>query len=254
MKIFDWLFKKKKHCYDEFMKACLYYKSPSVNVVERAVRECDAQPWYIYSFEDFYERKHAYLPYKWIIRNVNKSAKILEVACGAGGMLPFLYPRGYKNLYGYDNDSKSIEAAKMINEAMKYKIHYLISDAFNPNLCFDGDKIKEKFDVIIWVNGMYHVPGYRLEYFIRNHKDYLDKNGVFIIDMVDSKYNLVENNQYRTSDWGKPVNERRESEYYLRMSKDEIQKVLKDEKFELIFYNEIDDIIPRNIAIFKRIQ
>ncbi len=108
--------------YDKSLKTGEGYKKPPFELLSACVDLYAAQQWYKYAYKEFESRKHCYLLYKWICENMGKDSKILEVACGAGGMLYQLYEDGFYNLTGYDVDSKAIDVAAKLTDITNAKI------------------------------------------------------------------------------------------------------------------------------------
>lgn len=217
--------------------------NPSVELLAECVERYGAQPWYIYSYKEFETRKHAYYAYEWIKNNISKESAILEAACGAGGALYHLYNAGYRNLSGFDIDEKAIKAGCDIAEKCGMNIRFQVADAIQCN-------IAGIYDVIIWVNGMYHIENYTLDDFFATFSKHVKPNGYLIFDMVDIAYNEVPLNMYSTQDWGKPDGERRPSEYKLRLGIKEIIECGKKYKASLIKSYYIEDVIPRGVYVF----
>lgn len=220
---------------------------PSIELLSRIVNDCGAQAWYSYSYSCFKERKHVYHAYSWIKKNVSPEKKVLEVACGAGGMLYHLYADGFSNLSGYDYDDKAVEAARKICTCMSNNIRIFQDDATNPK--FDGE-----YDVILWTNGMYHLDNFTLGDFYNYHVRHLSDGGYFIFDMVDESFNNVPQNQYSSKDWNKdiPDESKKPSEYRLRMSERDVIKVGERFNLKLVKIFDVCDTIPRKVYIFRR--
>lgn len=223
----------------------LYRNAPTEAMVSDAIKMSGAHGWYLYAFTHFYSRQHAYLCYRWICKNIEKKSKILEVACGTGGCLIFLHARKYEKLFGYDFDTKSIDAATSISKMINGSIEYFVCDARKPTL-------HETFKVIIWINGMYHLTNFSLKEFLESHIPFLDEDGYFIFDMVDDSFNQTKNNEYSTQDWDKPVSERRESEYILRMSSQEIRDEAEMHDLEVVMLKKIQGEIPRDLVVLRK--
>lgn len=205
-----------------------------------------AQKWYVYNHTEFYNRKHAYYVYDWACKNLNKSSKILEIACGAGGVLYYLYAKGFVNLTGYDYDINAVNSAKEISATKGYNIHYYQDDATSPHEM-------EMYDFIYWVNGMYHVDGYNLEKYFNINCKFLNNNGIIAFDMVDKSFNKKLGNEYCSQDLNKPVSERRPSEYKVRYNKKEVVKIAKSYGLQLIkYYPLLKDAIPRCVYVFRK--
>lgn len=221
------------------------YKKPSLELLSVCVDLYAAEQWYKYAYKNFKNRKHCYLAYKWISENVDKGSKILEVACGAGGILYHLYQDGFHNLAGYDVDRKAIDVARKLTDITNANIELYIDNAMSPN-------VNAGYDVIVWVNGMYYLSDYSLDQFYENHLPMVKNNGggYILFDMIDIKYNDIPQNEYNTQCWNKD-GEKRPSEYKIRMSKDEVIEVSKKYKAEIIEYYFIDSIVPHDVYVFK---
>lgn len=217
---------------------------PAISLLKECVEKHSAQNWYIYAYREFESRKHAWYAYEWIKKNVPINGKVLEVACGAGGMLYHLQSDGFNDLAGYDFDNNAIAAAKEINSAIEGNIKFFVDDATAP-------VNKGTYDVIVWVNGMYHLENYSLNNFFDKHVRLLNDNGYVIFDMVDDSFNKVDQNEFSTQDWGKE-GEKRPSEYKIRMSKKDVVNIAKKYNAELIKTYSVEDIIPRTVYVFQR--
>lgn len=219
---------------------------PSVGLLKACVNQYNASWWYIYAYKEFMNRAHAYLAYKWITKNVSHRAEILEVACGGGGMLYHLHADGFENLSGYDYKDYAIDVCKAMAEIISAPINCYLDNAYSPQ------NIELK-DVIVWVNGMYHLDNYTLDMFFEKHMPMTKKNAYFIFDMVDISFNKVKNNEYLMQDWSKLDNkEKRPSEYKIRMSDEEVIEVAK--KYDCMPKQKyaIKDYVPRNVYVFQR--
>lgn len=178
---------------------------------------------------------------------MNKDDSILEIACGAGGMLYHLYNAGFKDLSGYDYDSNAVNCAKEICKTVNYDIDIYQDDATAPS------RKKILKDAIVWVNGMYHLQKFTLDKFFDLNTPCLKQNGVIAFDMVDKSFNSVPNNEFCTQDVGKPISERRPSEYMMRFSKSEIVQIARKYGLHLIkYYPLVKEPIPRCVYIFRK--
>ena len=183
--------------------------------------------------------------YEWINKNVAKNDRILDIACGAGELLYYLKSEGFDNLYGYDIDDKTLHVAKKINELTYGNIQIFKDDATAP-------KFNSKFDVMIWMSGLYLIKDFRLEDFFAGHLEKLNDNGYLIFEMVDISYNKIPMNQYNTQDWN-TQGEKRPSEYKLRMSYDDVISKSKDYGLEFIEKYDVPKFVtPFKIYIFKK--
>ena len=236
--------KFKTRIFNEYNQDKKGYVKPTLELISICTDYYRCQQWYKYAYGEFENRKHAYLLYKWICKNVNKKVKILEVACGVGGMLYHLREDGFLNLSGYDIDNHSIQAAKDINYMSCGDINFFVDNAKKP-------QIGEIYDVIVWVSGMYILSDFSLDNFFEEHLKILSKNGYIMFDMVDSKYNEVPQNQYGTKCWDKE--EKLPSEYIIRMSENEVVSVAKKYSLKLLEVYDITGRVPMKAYVFSRI-
>lgn len=216
--------------------------NPSVELLTECVERYNAQSWYIYAYKEFEARKHAYYAYEWIKKNIAKESAILEVACGAGGMLYYLYNAGFRNLSGFDLDDRAIKVGCDIVKECGMDIRFWVDDAVQGNMT-------DIYDAIVWVNGMYHLENYSLDKFFSTFSKCVKTGGYLIFDMVDIAYNKVPLNMYSTQDW-KKESERRPSEYKLRLEIQEIIEIGEKYNASLIKSYFVDDTIPRGVYIF----
>jgi len=86
---------------------------------------------------------------------VSKTAKILDIGCGAGRTSFSLYNRGYINIIGVDLSHKLINNAKRIAKEKSLPIEFMQGDA--TNLSLDSNK----FDCVFFsYNGICTIRGY----------------------------------------------------------------------------------------------
>lgn len=243
---------KYRNVFDEYIQQtqnqnCTgHYEKPSYEVVTAFVDKYGAEQWYKYAYRAFVERKHSYLAYDWIKHNIVKDSNILEIACGIGGMLFHLEEDGFSHLSGYDVDVKSIRAAEDLNRWSHGDINFYVADAKIPRL-------QENYDVMIWVNGMYHLEEYSLDMFYQTHLSALNPNGYIAFDMINSHYNDVPNNQIRTDCWNKEVTQQLPTEYKIRMSKEAVVDISEKYHMELVEYYELSGTVPHDVYIMRKI-
>lgn len=219
------------------------YCKPTQEQLELVSDYYRCQPWYKYAYREFENRKHCYNLYNWITKNVNKDASILEIACGAGGMLYRLCEDGFINLFGYDYSDRAINTATKLNEITRGIIQFGVDNAYNPQHDI-------KHDVLVWTNGMYHLDDYSLEMFFDSHIKLLNNDGFVLFDMIDEEYNNRENNQYRLDCWDKE--EKFPSEYKIRMSDEQVVKAAEKKGLKLIEKYKMDERVPHNAYVFQK--
>ena len=222
------------------------YLRPSIDLITVCTDYYRCQQWYKYAYKEFENRKHCYYAYQWIRENINKKSSILEVACGIGGMLYRLHEDGFYKLSGYDYDMKSVNAANDICNITGADIHVYCDDAKRPHII-------SKYDVLVWVNGMYHLENYSLNSFFDTHLVMLSKGGYIVFDMIDIKYNSIPQNEYRTSCWDKP-GKKLPSEYIIRMSEEQVVEISQVYGLKLIkSYDITNTKVPHKVYILQMI-
>ena len=119
----------------------------------------------------------------WIIDYVNKSnaKKIAEVGCGDGKILWELAKiNPDKQFIGYDLSKKAIAFAK----AFGYGIRNL---QFHDK---DFDNDKDKYDLILCVEVLEHIPDEKIAHFVENISDHLAKEGRLVISVPTKNVKL----------------------------------------------------------------
>ena len=100
---------------------------------------------------------------------------LLDIGCGGGLVSEPMYKLGAK-VTGIDASKKNINIAKIHAKKNKLKICYLTSSP-------EKLKIKNKFDVILNMEIVEHVPD--LNYFIKSCVSLLKKNGIMFIATIN---------------------------------------------------------------------
>src|SRR5262245_16764364 len=159
-------------------------------LVRDVISRHGAQEWFIYAHVERSKRKHAWWPSLWLAARLTQSARILETGCGCGLNLIWFGQRGFKHLYGFDLDSKAIAAGHELFAAANLQAKLWTDDGLSPAFI-----PPERFDAIIALNWTYHVERFDLVQFLETYRQSLTRNGYLVIDLVDSSYDLVPNNQ-----------------------------------------------------------
>ena len=140
-----------------------------------------------------------------------------------------------------------ISAGREIFRNSGFLVNLWVADG----LSFQG-MAQKRFSVILALNWTMLNENFHLAPFIDSYLPYLADDGVIILDVIDRSYSAVPNNEFNTSDWQKPIAQRRLSEYKTRISWDEIARVLLNRN---LLANEVfheKQIVPKNVLVIKR--
>lgn len=159
----------------------------------------------------------------------------------------WLAEQGFEKLSGFDVDLKVIEAGREISENTHLPILLWVDNGLLPNT-----PPAVAYTVILALNWTFLVEGFSLDRFIEGYLPFLEENGVFIFDMIDAVFNHMSDNQYRSSELDKPVEERRPSEYKIRMSEEQVWTVLASYGLKIIQVITEEQRIPKKIYIASR--
>ena len=220
-------------------------------LLKEALAAYNVNDWYLTRmYREWWMRWYVWEPLFWIKRQVkNSDAKVFECGCGVGLNLLWLAQNGYHYLFGADLSLEAIQAGELLSKRLGYSLDLWQDDAICPQ------KKPENMDVLLALNWTYYsyVDGFDLECFLKDYAGCLVSGGYFVIDVIDSKWNLVPNNQYLTSDWGKPEAERSPSEYAKRYSKEEVVSAARVAKLRVVHSISHDsEIIPRIVYCLQR--
>ncbi|MGD0813047.1 MAG: glycosyltransferase [Verrucomicrobiota bacterium] len=200
--------------------------APEVNLpvalVDAALDRHGVEPWFKYAFRERASRWDCWRPCEWIARHFPKGAPVLSLGTGVGYNLFWLAQHGFSELHGLDVNASAIAAGQDIAREAGLPVRLWVDDALKP-----ARLPAKKFAVIealIWVCAQDKFP---LEGLLDRYMPHLASDGVFIVDIIDATYNLSPLNQYHTADWGKPVAQRRPSEYKHRFSEAQVRQIFE---------------------------
>ena len=117
---------------------------------------------------------------------------IIEIGAGTGDIIRNI---NSKHKIALDQDSRVLKAAKILNYLnLQFNIKTMIYE-------FPNDELNGKYDCIIMVNWIHHIPPDILKFNIcKYYNENLNFNGSIIIDTVnDSNYKFNHNIDYLTS-------------------------------------------------------
>jgi cyclopropane fatty-acyl-phospholipid synthase-like methyltransferase len=220
-----------------------------IDYIENVITKHRAQPWFVYALKDRKNRRHVWWPSLWLAARLKSSARILETGCGCGLNLMWFAQNGFRRLFGSDNDPLAIAAGQEICSKMKYPIQLYQDDGLNPKV-----NMHDPFDCIFALNWTYHVEEFDITTLIHMYSQNIAKGGYLAIDVIDESYNHYKNNEFLTSDWDKPLTERKPSEYLKRYSEDVVKKSAEKEGLKIVAIDKPPEnsFVPRAIYIFQK--
>lgn len=217
-----------------------------VTVVENAISRHGAQSWFIYAHTKRRERKHVWWPSLWLAPRLAPSSRILETGCGCGLNLLWFGEQGFRELYGSDIDEKAVSAGIDLFKKAGLNARLWVDDGLLPSRL-----PSERFDAILALNWTYHVEAFDLGAFFLTYARHLRPGGYIAIDTIASAYNCVSNNQYLTSDWNLPAEQRRPTEYNKRYSCEDVRKAAEAAGLITVKYMSQNELIPRAVCLLR---
>ncbi len=200
------------------------------------------QPWFLYSIEQRHERWDNCLGYSWIHENAAADEPILDIGCGPGVNLQWLARNGRNALHGCDLDGKAVAAGRDLASATGADIRLF---------CDDGRTLEcvphRKHAAIAAMNWIQLVDGFDLDTFLDRVTARLADGGLLLLDYVDESFGRDPRARWLTSDWNKPENERRPSEYRTRFSPAVLTDALRRRGFAVERHWRIDGPVPRGV-------
>jgi SAM-dependent methyltransferase len=113
----------------------------------------------------------------WHIRKHFKSdntdIRILDAACGTGGLLSFLREKGYRHLTGFDYSTHAIDFSR------ERDLEVSFGDLKN----MAGFKTGELFDVICCNDALYFLTDEEIISALQSFKEKLSRNGILIVNI-----------------------------------------------------------------------
>jgi len=218
-------------------------------LVEAAIAQHGAQPWFSYIFRDRAARWDVVKPSQWIARNVDPHAPVLSIGTGVGFNLFWLAERGFTQLYGTDIDPKAVAAGSEIAARTGLPVTLAVDDALAPTLLRS-----ERYAVIEALNWCHLLENFSLDRLLSTYAPRLAEGGVFILDTIDEAFNRVAGNQFHTADRNKPESERRPSEYRSRFSESDIRAAFQRHGLVLAEVIEEPQVIPKRVYIGRLVS
>lgn len=210
--------------------------------VVSVLSEHNVEPWFLYAYDQWRCRWHIWRGIHWVIKNIRRDGKVLETGCGCGWNLFWLAANGFTSLDGIDIDVAAVTAGNELAHMANYQLRLRSGNALLPGESDDGP-----YHLILALNWTYHVTEFDMEQFLNNYGKCLVTGGVLLIDTVDSSFDSHLKSRFLTSDWNKPEDERRPSEYLHRCSNAEVRDIAKFCGYRIVAHFSRSGIIPRSI-------
>lgn len=115
--------------------------------------------------------KHNNKIFNFIVSEIDKNSKILEIGCSTGNLLNIFKKKGYIDLLGIDPSTQCVEFTKKL-----YNINSIQSTINSLNL-------NNKFDLIILSSVVEHIAGLKKAF--RKILKFLNHNGILFIEVPD---------------------------------------------------------------------
>ena len=218
----------------------------SLNSAEEIINRNQAQSWFTYILRDRAQRWDVWQPCLWLAPRISRKANILETGCGCAWNLIWFGQQGFRNLTGFDIDSKAIAAGKELCTEAGLSANLYVDDGLAPK-----NLTQESYDVILALNWTHLLEVFDLKAFCTFYANVLRPGGYIAIDTIDSAYNSVPNNQYLTSDWNLPAEQRRPTEYKKRYTCEDVRKAADPSGLIIVKYMAQNEIIPRAVYLLQ---
>lgn len=218
------------------------------SLVLEALNRHQAPSWFGYIFKERAKRWDVWQPCFWVAKNIVRDADILSTGCGAGFNLMWLAQNGFYRLYGFDIDENTVRAGADICSKANLPVLLWMDEGLAPK-----NIPSIRFSVIEALNWTMYNDKFSLDGLLDRYLPYLKEEGFIIFDVIDSSYDAVPNNQFITSDWDKPLEQRHPSEYRIRISEVHVLETLKARGLALVrTFSESQEVIPRKVYVAQK--
>lgn len=189
----------------------------SIEKVECIRRQTGAEEWHTEAIAQRSTRLHVTIATRWLAECIPTGGKIIEPGCGSGANLFWLALNAGHHIFGADISNEALAMAQQLAIHFGVQAEFWHDDGINPS------HLPQDMDGIVSVNWLYHIPGVTLEQFLTTYRVALKPNGFIAFDMVTRDYDQRPGNHWHTEDQNLPLEQRRPSEYRIRMDKEEVQ-------------------------------
>lgn len=224
-------------------------REPSLNRSELAsvLAKHRVEPWFLYAYDEWRSRWHVWRGLLWAIKNVEHGGNVLETGCGCGWNLLWLAANGFISLTGFDINAAAVSAGNELAQGTGFPVRLRCDNALNPGSLSEGP-----FHMILALNWTYHVTEFDLGRFLECYGRLLVPGGVVVLDTVAKSFNVNPQSHYLTSDWDKPEEERRPSEYLHRFTMEEVRELAVSCGYHIEANFSRRGTIPRSLYILRR--
>lgn len=219
-----------------------------IRLLERLIAEHDATCWFAETAKNRLDRRELNRAMGWIYSHIEPDAPIFEMGCGSGNNLVWLATRGYGNLGGSDREEKALAVSRGMAQSLGMSWNLLEGDILSP------DHIPHNLALIMAVNSSIYLKDFRLEKFLNTCKEHLRENGCILMDIVDISFNSHSCNQWKSTQWKLPEQERSlPSEYQApRLSSNEVKAIARKSGMKVVAALASFQVVPRYIYVFAR--
>lgn len=216
--------------------------------LEEMAARCKAEPWHIYAISKRWRRMHVCIASKWLAESMPQTAHVFEPGCGSAINLVWLGQKGFSRLSGSDLSDAAIKLGREIGQTKGLNMDLWADD------CLDPGRKPENVDAILSVNWLYHLPQASMENFLATYGPCLQKGGMVFFDMADRLYDKKALSQWHTEDWKLPLEQRRPSQYPLRYSLAEMEKVASANGYKILRQTLIHARVPRRVYMMQKVS
>lgn len=191
----------------------------SPELIDKLMQETQAPSWHSFAILSRKWRRHACTACRWLAEVLPAESSVFEPGCGSGANLLWLGQKGIARLYGSDIDPGALELGKRLALRLNTSLELWEDNGIKPA------RLPEKLDAILSVNWLYHIPGATFSSFLDTYTRALKVGGYLACDMVTRRYDRTPGNQYHSNDLKLPVEQRRPSEYTIRLDSEEMRSL-----------------------------
>ncbi len=213
------------------------------------MKQTGTQKWHEFAIMDRKWRRHACTACRWLNDVLPREASVFEPGCGSGANLFWFGQRGITRLYGSDIDPTALVLGKELAAVLSLPLELWEDDSTNPS------RLPEDLDGILSVNWLYHIRGASFSDFLERYRPALKIGGYLACDMVTRHYDRVPGNQWHSDDGKLPVEQRRPSEYTIRLDREELSAIAIRHGFALLRSTCFVLTKPqRAVYLFRRVE